>query len=79
MACETDEYKTAVLGLVKNVFLGTLIKMRYWLPQNERQADTSLVEYGRNAGRKLSLTIKRRATVRKAHQIIKYFGCFLKA
>lgn len=50
--------------------------MRYWLPQNERQADASLVEYDRIAGRKLSLNIEREAIVRKAHQFIIYFVLF---
>lgn len=75
---QEDEYKIAVLRLVKNMFLGTVIKMRYWLPQNERQTDASLVEYDRITGRKLSLVIKREATVRKACQLTIYFGLFFK-
>lgn len=57
MAHKTDEVKIAVLRLVKNMFLRTVIKMRFWLPQNERQADASLVEYDGTARRNLSLTI----------------------
>jgi len=75
MAHKTDEYEIAVLRLVKYMFLWIVIKMRYWLPQNERQADPSLVEYGRTAGRKLILTTEREA---RAHQLIFLF-CFLKA
>lgn len=58
--------------------LRTVIKMRYWLPQNERQADASLVECDRIAERKLSLTIQREATVRKASQLVIYFVLFFK-
>lgn len=50
-----------------------MVKMRDW-PTESKATDSSLVEPDRTAGRELSLTTKRETTVRKADQLIIYFG-----
>lgn len=69
IAHKADEYKISVLRLIRNVFLGAVVKMRDW-PTESKATDSSVVEPDRTAGRKLSLTTKRETTVRKVDQLI---------
>lgn len=73
IAHKADECKISVLRLIRKVFRGAMVKMRDW-PTESKAIDSSLVEPDRTAGRKLSLTTKRETTVRKADQLIIYFG-----
>lgn len=73
IAHKADEYKTPVLRLMRNVFHGAVVQMRDW-PTESKATDSNLVKPDRTAGRKLSLTTERETTVRKADQLIIYFG-----
>lgn len=62
------------------MFLRAMVKMRDW-PTESKATDSSSVsravqqvEPDRTAGRKLSITTKRKTTVRKADHLIIYFG-----
>lgn len=53
-----------------------MVKMRNW-PTESKATNSSLVEPDRTAGREQSLTTKRETTVRRAAQLIIYFGLLL--